>query len=41
MAHQPPAQDSFDARFPELLALAYRVAYRILGDRDEASDIAA
>ena len=33
--------DSFDQRFPELLALAYRVAYRVLGDRDEAADIAA
>ncbi len=41
MALEPPRQDTFDDRFPELLALAYRVAYRILGDRDEASDIAA
>ena len=41
MATRPPTQDSFDSRFPDLLALAYRVAYRILGDRDEASDIAA
>ncbi len=31
----------FQGRFPELLALAYRVAYRILGDRDDAHDIAA
>lgn len=41
MALEPPRQDTFDARFPELLALAYRVAHRILGDRDEACDIAA
>ena len=33
--------DGFEDQFPELLALAYRVAYRILGDRDEANDIAA
>lgn len=31
----------FRHRFPELLALAYRVAYRILGDREDAHDIAA
>lgn len=32
---------SFEDEFGELLALAYRVAYRILGDRDEAHDIAS
>lgn len=32
---------SFDEQFPELLALAYRVAYRVLGSREDASDIAA
>lgn len=31
----------FDDQFGGLLALAYRVAYRILGDRDEAHDIAS
>lgn len=35
------APEGFEQQFPELLALAYRVAYRILGDRDEATDIAA
>ena len=34
-------EDSFTEQFPQLLALAYRVAYRILGDRDDAHDIAA
>jgi len=34
-------QAGFDEQFGELLALAYRVAYRILGDRDEAHDIAS
>lgn len=36
-----PGDGTFDERFPELLALAYRVAYGVLGDRDEAHDIAA
>lgn len=40
-AGQQAAADGFEQQFPELLALAYRVAYRILGDRDEATDIAA
>jgi len=34
-------QTDFDDQFGELLALAYRVAYRILGNRDEAHDIAS
>lgn len=32
--------DGFEEQFPALLAVAYRVAYRVLGDRDEAQDIA-
>ena len=35
-----PGTDGFEQQFPALLALAYRVAYRVLGDRDEANDIA-
>jgi RNA polymerase sigma-70 factor (sigma-E family) len=31
---------SFDDRFDELAAIAYRVAYRLLGEREEASDVA-
>ncbi len=31
---------SFDEAFPELAALAYRVAFRLLGDRAEAEDVA-
>src|SRR5262245_57226291 len=34
------ARPSFDDRFDVLGALAYRVAYRLLGDRDEAREIA-
>lgn len=34
------ATATFEEQFPALLALAYRVAYRVLGDRDEADDIA-
>lgn len=30
----------FDERFDALAAIAYRVAYRILGDRDDAADVA-
>ncbi len=30
----------FDSRFVELHRAAYRVAYKVLGDRDEAQDIA-
>lgn len=30
----------FDDRFEELWALAYRVAFRILGDREDAADVA-
>lgn len=32
---------TFEEQFPGLLALAYRVAFRILGSREEAHDIAA
>jgi RNA polymerase sigma-70 factor (sigma-E family) len=32
--------DSFDWAFPDLYRLAYRVAYRILGDRGDAEDVA-
>ena len=32
--------DGFDDRFEELAAIAYRAAYRILGDREESRDIA-
>lgn len=32
--------DSFDARFDDLAAIAYRVAYRLLGSRADAEDIA-
>jgi RNA polymerase sigma factor (sigma-70 family) len=31
---------SFDDAFPELAAVGYRVAYRLLGDRTEAEDVA-
>ena len=31
---------SYDAEFPALFDCAYRVAYRILGNRDDAADIA-
>lgn len=33
--------EGFTGQFPRLLGVAYRVAYRILGDRDDARDIAA
>jgi RNA polymerase sigma-70 factor (sigma-E family) len=33
-------EPSFEERFPGLLALAYRVAYRLLGDRGDAEDVA-
>jgi DNA-directed RNA polymerase specialized sigma24 family protein len=32
--------DEFDDCFPALGALAYRVGYRLLGDRGEAEEIA-
>jgi len=35
-----PPPDSFDERFDDLIGLAYRVAYRLIGDREEARDIA-
>jgi RNA polymerase sigma-70 factor (ECF subfamily) len=31
---------SFDDRFDALAAIAYRVAYRILGDREDAAEVA-
>ncbi|MGI4894977.1 MAG: RNA polymerase sigma factor [Janthinobacterium lividum] len=37
---QQEVRTSFDEQFDELLSLAYRVAYRILGEREEAHDIA-
>jgi DNA-directed RNA polymerase specialized sigma24 family protein len=42
MAANLPAtgRDRFDDEFAELFALGYRVAYRILGSRDEAKDAA-
>ena len=36
----PSPATGFDARFDELARTAYRVAYRMLGDREEARDIA-
>jgi RNA polymerase sigma-70 factor (sigma-E family) len=36
----PPLPRSFELAFPDLYRLAYRVAYRLLGDRTEAEDIA-
>jgi RNA polymerase sigma-70 factor (sigma-E family) len=36
----PTAQPSFEEVFPVLIRDAYRVAYRLLGDRAEAEDIA-
>jgi RNA polymerase sigma-70 factor (sigma-E family) len=36
----PAADASFDERFDELARLAHRVAFRIVGDREEAGDIA-
>jgi RNA polymerase sigma-70 factor (sigma-E family) len=33
-------RSSFDDRFDDLAALAYRVAYRLLGEREEAQDVA-
>lgn len=35
-----PGPTDFDEAFDVLVALAYRVAYRILGDREEARDVA-
>jgi RNA polymerase sigma factor (sigma-70 family) len=34
------APERFDDQFDELTALAYRIAYRILGDRGEAEEVA-
>jgi RNA polymerase sigma-70 factor (sigma-E family) len=36
----PPLPRSFELAFADLYRLAYRVAYRLLGDRTEAEDIA-
>lgn len=36
----PAEPASFDEAFPDLAALAYRVAYRLLGNRAEAEDVA-
>jgi RNA polymerase sigma-70 factor (sigma-E family) len=36
----PPVPRSFELAFADLYKLAYRVAYRMLGDRSEAEDIA-
>lgn len=36
----PEPPDGFAAAFPELFALAYRVGYRVLGERGEAEDVA-
>jgi len=35
-----PAEPSFEEVFPVLIRDAYRVAYRLLGDRGEAEDVA-
>lgn len=37
---RPPGPDGFDERFGELAAIAHRVAYRILGDRADAEEVA-
>jgi RNA polymerase sigma-70 factor (sigma-E family) len=36
----PPAPDQFEDRFAELFDLAYRVAFRIVGNREDAGDVA-
>lgn len=33
--------DGFEAAFPELVVVAFRAAYRILGNTEEAEDVAA
>lgn len=35
-----PTNETFDDSFPELYKISYRVAYRILGNRAEAEDVA-
>lgn len=41
MSHRAAAPtDDFDGAFEDLLAVAYRVAYRILGSRGDAEDVA-
>jgi RNA polymerase sigma-70 factor (sigma-E family) len=37
VTHDP---EGFEDRFDELAALAYRIGYRLLGDREEARDVA-
>src|SRR4051812_45705948 len=34
-----PASPTFDSSFDELARVAYRVAFRILGDREESRDV--
>ena len=36
----PPDHRSFDDRFDDLSAIAYRVGYRLLGDREDAREVA-
>jgi RNA polymerase sigma-70 factor (sigma-E family) len=36
----PARHDRYEAHFDALAAIAYRVAFRILGDREEARDVA-
>lgn len=36
----PAAQQRFDARFGDLASVAYRVAFRVLGSRPDAEDVA-
>lgn len=39
-AADPASPEGFAAAFPELFALAYRIAYRVVGERGEAEDVA-
>ena len=36
----PGSPEGFAAAFPTLLRLAYQVAYRVLGERGDAEDVA-
>ena len=36
----PAPADGFEHRFTELFGCAYRIAFRLLGDRDDAADVA-
>ena len=40
MARTEVPGPTYDERFDDLIGLAYRVAYRLVGDREEARDIA-